>query len=61
MPRGGIAVSTILSHPAVPLALSSLFPEGTLSRETVLLGMACSGVPDLDVKGAAHRHPAVFL
>jgi inner membrane protein len=46
-------MSTILSHAAVPLALSAWFPSGSLTPALVLAGAACSMVPDLDVLGFA--------
>jgi inner membrane protein len=46
-------MSTILSHAAVPIALSAWFPAGTISPETFLLGAVCSMAPDLDVIGFA--------
>jgi len=46
-------MSTIISHAAVPMALSACFPDGILSPETVLLGAICSMIPDLDVIGFA--------
>lgn len=46
-------MATVLSHPALPLALSALFPKEAISGKTMLLGMACSVVPDLDVIGFA--------
>jgi inner membrane protein len=46
-------MSTILSHAAVPIALSAWFPAGTISPETLLLGAVCSMAPDLDVIGFA--------
>ncbi|CAI8930922.1 metal-dependent hydrolase [Methylocaldum szegediense] len=46
-------MSTIVSHAAVPIALSACFPEGILSREAVLCGVVCSMIPDLDVIGFA--------
>ncbi|HYE35344.1 metal-dependent hydrolase [Methylocaldum sp.] len=46
-------MSTIISHPAVPIALSAFFPDHTLSPEILLLGAICSMIPDLDVIGFA--------
>lgn len=46
-------MASILTHPIVPLALSRLFPDGSLSPGVILLGMICSVVPDLDVIGFA--------
>ncbi len=44
-------MATIFSHPAVPLALASLFPSGALPSGVLLIGVACSILPDLDVIG----------
>lgn len=46
-------MSTIVSHAAVPIALSACFPDGILSPEVVLLGVACSMIPELDAVGFA--------
>ncbi len=46
-------MSTVLSHAVVPLALSALFPHQALSLETVVWGMVCAVIPDLDVIGFA--------
>lgn len=40
---------SILTHPAVPIALSFLLPENSLTPKLVLFGAVCSIVPDLDV------------
>ena len=40
---------SILTHPAVPIALSFLLPEKTVSPKLVIVGVLCSIVPDLDV------------
>jgi inner membrane protein len=42
---------SMLSHPAVPLALAPLLPQELRSPSLVLLGIACSVLPDLDVVG----------
>jgi inner membrane protein len=46
-------MSTIMSHAAVPLALSAWFPAGSLTPAVVLAGAVCSMLPDLDVIGFA--------
>jgi inner membrane protein len=40
---------SIVSHPAVPLALVALLPHELRSPSVIILGVACSVVPDLDV------------
>jgi inner membrane protein len=42
---------SIFSHPAVPLALATVLPREVVSPSVVLLGVACSTVPDLDIVG----------
>lgn len=42
---------SVLTHPAVPLALSAFLPQGAASPALLLAGAACSVVPDLDVIG----------
>jgi len=42
---------SVLTHPAVPLALSAFLPRGAASPALLLAGLACSVVPDLDVIG----------
>lgn len=42
---------SIISHPAVPLALTPLLPDELRSPSLVFLGVACSVLPDLDVVG----------
>src|SRR5215471_21834146 len=42
---------SVLTHPAVPLALYVYFPEETVSPTLLLAGVACSIIPDLDVIG----------
>jgi inner membrane protein len=42
---------SLLSHPAVPLALAAALPREIISPGLIVLGMVCSTVPDLDVVG----------
>ena len=42
---------SVLTHPAVPIALSAFLPRGAASPALLLAGAACSVVPDLDVVG----------
>lgn len=42
---------SVLTHPAVPVALVTLLPQETLSPTVLLVGVACSVIPDLDVIG----------
>jgi inner membrane protein len=42
---------SIITHPAVPIALSAIFPKHTVSPTVLLIGAGCSIVPDLDVIG----------
>lgn len=42
---------TVISHPAVPIALSVLLPANTASPSLLIAGAACSMIPDLDVVG----------
>jgi inner membrane protein len=42
---------TIITHPAVPIALSILFPQETASSSLLISGALCSIIPDLDVIG----------
>ncbi len=44
-------MSTIISHTAIPIALSAVFPSGRISSGLLLLGAFCSMAPDLDVVG----------
>jgi len=44
-------MSSIISHPFIPMALTAAFPPGTVSSDVALLGVLCSIVPDLDVIG----------
>jgi inner membrane protein len=40
---------SVLTHPVVPIALSTVFPQEDLSPTVLLAGAACSVIPDLDV------------
>src|SRR5262245_61263455 len=42
---------SVLTHPVVPIALFTVFPQAALSPTVLLVGAACSVVPDLDVVG----------
>jgi inner membrane protein len=42
---------TVITHPAVPIALSVLVPQETASSSLLIAGALCSVVPDLDVVG----------
>src|SRR5919108_3994798 len=42
---------SVITHPAIPLALSPFLPRETMSRPLLLAGVVCSIVPDLDVIG----------
>jgi inner membrane protein len=42
---------SVVSHPAVPLALATMLPHEVVSPSVVFLGMVCSTIPDLDVVG----------
>lgn len=42
---------TVITHPAVPIALSVLLPPETASPSLLIAGAVCSVVPDLDVIG----------
>jgi inner membrane protein len=42
---------TVITHPAIPIALSVLLPAETASSSLLLAGCACSVIPDLDVIG----------
>lgn len=42
---------TVITHPAVPIALSVLLPPDTASPSLLIAGSACSVIPDLDVIG----------
>jgi inner membrane protein len=43
---------TIISHAAVAVALIAVFPERTVSRRAIELGIAVSIAPDIDVIGS---------
>lgn len=50
--RGGsYPMCSVLTHPAVPLALSAFLPRGAASPALLVAGAACSVIPDLDVIG----------
>ncbi|MEN3352907.1 MAG: inner membrane protein [Betaproteobacteria bacterium] len=40
---------SIISHPAIPLAIGVGLGSGVISRRLLLAGIACSVIPDLDV------------
>lgn len=40
---------TVITHPAVPIALSVLLPRDTASSSLLLAGSVCSIIPDVDV------------
>jgi inner membrane protein len=40
---------SLLSHPAVPLALATALPREIISPGLIFLGVVCSTIPDLDV------------
>ena len=42
---------TVITHPAVPIALSVLLPQESASSSLLIAGALCSVVPDLDVVG----------
>ena len=42
---------TVITHPAVPIALSVLLPQETASSSLLVAGALCSVAPDLDVIG----------
>ncbi|MGH9760093.1 MAG: metal-dependent hydrolase, partial [Blastocatellia bacterium] len=44
-------MASALTHPAVPLALKFIYPEGTIPPRFLIAGIICSVVPDLDVIG----------
>jgi inner membrane protein len=44
-------MSSIISHAAIPIAVSAVFPTGSLSKGLLLAGALCAMVPDLDVIG----------
>lgn len=45
------SMCTVITHPAVPIALSVLLPHDTMSPSLLIAGSACSVIPDLDVIG----------
>lgn len=64
---------SVVTHPVVPMALATALPQEALSPTWLLVGAACSVIPDLDVVGftcgisshqkLGHRglaHPIVF-
>ncbi|MPZ77714.1 MAG: metal-dependent hydrolase [Deltaproteobacteria bacterium] len=42
---------TVITHPAVPIALSVLLPQNTASSALLIAASVCSVIPDLDVIG----------
>lgn len=42
---------TVITHPAVPIALSVLLPQDTASSSLLIAAALCSVIPDLDVVG----------
>jgi inner membrane protein len=42
---------SMVSHPAVPLALASLLPGELRSPSLIFVGVVCAVLPDLDVVG----------
>jgi inner membrane protein len=42
---------TVITHPAVPIALSVLLPQEAASSSLLIAAAACSVIPDLDVIG----------
>src|SRR5688572_10863495 len=42
---------TVITHPAVPIALSILLPQDTASPSLLIAAALCSVIPDLDVIG----------
>jgi inner membrane protein len=42
---------TVITHPAVPIALSVLLPQESASSSLLIAGALCSVIPDLDVVG----------
>jgi inner membrane protein len=42
---------TVITHPAVPIALSVWVPQESASSSLLLAGVLCSVIPDLDVIG----------
>jgi inner membrane protein len=50
-PSGSSKMCSLITHPVVPVAISSLFPRQSLSPAVVIAGAICSVVPDFDVIG----------
>jgi len=48
---GDKLMCSVLTHPVVPIALSTVFPPDTLPPTVLLVGAACSVIPDIDVIG----------
>jgi len=48
---GNDRMCSVLTHPAVPLALMTVLPQEAVSPTLLLVGVACSVIPDLDVIG----------
>src|SRR5262249_5716516 len=46
-----LPMCSVLTHPAVPLALSAVLPQEARSAPLLLAGIACSIIPDFDVIG----------
>jgi len=44
-------MSSLITHPVVPIAISALFPRQSVTPTIVIAGAICSVVPDLDVIG----------
>jgi inner membrane protein len=44
-------MSSIITHPVVPIAISAVFPRQSLTPTVVIAGAICSVIPDLDVIG----------
>ncbi len=42
---------TVITHPAVPIALSALLPQEAASSSLLIAAALCSVIPDLDVVG----------
>lgn len=42
---------TVITHPAIPIALSALLPQDTASSSLLIAAALCSVIPDLDVVG----------
>jgi inner membrane protein len=51
---------SVVTHPVVPVALATVLPQEALSPTVLLVGAACSVIPDLDVLGfqfGTRAHP----